>query len=138
MVELHKADAIAFVIDGERVMDARKRSEVFASARSIIRALNETGTIKRGSQIQLVTTKYDLLDGDGQDAAEALEALTVFEDQIVAAFGERYQVRAFRTAARDPSGQIEPATGVAPLFRSWLERSPLPILNETKLPHLTG
>ncbi|MGK9527579.1 hypothetical protein O6482_25935, partial [Salmonella enterica subsp. enterica] len=64
LIELQRATTIAFVVDGERVLNDRKRTEVFASARSIVRALNETGTIKPGARLQFVTTKFDLLDGD--------------------------------------------------------------------------
>jgi len=135
MIELRKAAAIAFIIDGERVLDARKRAEVFASTRHIIRALDETGTIKPGTKVQLVTTKLDLLDG--AEAAAALEALTEFENRLIAAFGGTYQVSAFRTAARDPDGVVDPATGLAPLLRSWLTPpQPLPI-DDVVQPDLT-
>lgn len=134
MVELRKATVIVFIIDGERVVDARKRAEVFASVRNIIRALHETSTIKMSAQVQLVTTKYDLMGGDS--AAEARVALSEFENRIITAFGDQYVVRAFQTAARDPAGLIAPATGVAPLFRSWLECPPLPPLDDVALPDL--
>ena len=135
MVELQRAAAIAFVVDGERVFNDRKRTEVFASARSIVRALSETGTIKPGARLQFVTTKYDLLDGD--DAVDARAALDNFEDQMRNLFGQTYQVEAFRTAARDPSGELPAGTGVAPLFRSWLEPSAIVELAEPALPELT-
>jgi len=135
MVELQRAGAIAFVVDGERVFNDRKRAEVFASARSIVRALNETGTIKPGARLQFVTTKYDLLDGD--DAVDARAALDNFENQMRNLFGQTYQVEAFRTAARDPSGELPAGTGVAPLFRSWLEPSAIVELADPELPELT-
>lgn len=134
MIELRKAAVIAFIVDGERVADPRKRAEVFASVRNIIRALHETGVIKTSAQVQLVTTKYDLMGGES--AVEARVALSEFENRIIAAFGDKYLVRAFQTAARDPAGVIAPATGVAPLFRSWLEIPPLPPLDDVTLPEL--
>ena len=135
MVELQRATAIAFVVDGERVLNDRKRTEVFASARSIVRALNETGTIKPGARLQFVTTKFDLLDGD--DAVDARAALDNFENQMRALFGRTYQIEAFRTSARDPSGELPAGTGIAPLFRSWLEPLSLVELSEPALPKLT-
>lgn len=135
LIELQRATAIAFVVDGERVLNDRKRTEVFASARSIVRALNETGTIKPGARLQLVTTKFDLLNGD--NAIDARAALDAFENQMLSLFGQTYQVEAFRTAARDPSGHLPAGTGVAPLFRSWLEPSSLTELVEPALPELT-
>lgn len=135
MIELCKADAIAFIIDGERVLDPRMRAEVFASARHIIRALHGAGTIKPASKVQLVTTKLDLLSGD--QAGDALAALTDFENRIIASFGEIYSISAFRTAARDPKGNVEPGTGLAPLFLSWVTPlQPLP-MDEVAPPILT-
>ncbi|MCF5653112.1 hypothetical protein GIV49_26700 [Pseudomonas syringae] len=135
MLELQLAKAIAFVVDGERILNDRKRTEVFASARSIVRALIETGTIRPGVKLQFVTTKYDLLDGD--DAVDARAALDGFENQMRTLFGEIYRVESFRTAARDPSGGLPAGTGIAPLFRSWLEPSPIVELVEPALPELT-
>lgn len=135
MVELQRAATIAFVVDGERVFNNRKRTEVFASARSLVRALDETATIKPGARLQFVTTKYDLLDGE--DAADARAALDAFENQMRSLFGQAYQVEAFHTAARDPSGVLPAGTGIAPLFRSWLKPSVVAELANPTLPELT-
>lgn len=135
MIELRKAAAIAFIIDGERVADPRRRAEVFASARNIIRALVETGNVSLMAQVQLVTTKCDLLEGDA--AAEAREALSEFEERITTMFGEQYQVNAFRTVARDPEGVVEPARGLVPLLRSWLKTPQSRPIDHVELPELS-
>lgn len=135
MIEVRKAAAVVFIIDGERVADPLKRAEVFASVRNIVRAIVDSGNIAPRSQVQLVTTKYDLLDVD--QATDAREALTQFEDRIKLLLDGRFSVAIFHTAARDPEGVVEPAQGVAPLLRSWL--TPFQISNEEKidLPELT-
>lgn len=135
MIELRHAAAIAFIVDGERIRDDLKRAEAFASARNIIRALHETKTISSSCRVQIVTTKFDLLDGE--DAVDARSALAQFEQRITTLYSGYYTVEFFRTAARDPTGIIEPAMGVAPLFRSWLERPRLLKNDEVDLPELT-
>ncbi|WP_332872072.1 TRAFAC clade GTPase domain-containing protein [Pseudomonas syringae] len=135
MIELRRAAAIAFIVDGERVRDDLKRAEVFASVRNIIRALHETRTISPTCRVQVVTTKFDLLNDD--EAIRARDALTEFEQRLTNLYSSFYTVEVFRTAARDPKGVVEPAMGVAPLFRSWLERSPLVKDADLEIPVLT-
>ncbi|MDK2126226.1 TRAFAC clade GTPase domain-containing protein [Parachitinimonas caeni] len=120
MLELCKASTIVFIVDGEKVADFRQRGEVFASTRHLIRALVETETISPVTQIQLVTTKWDLLEGDG--AMGARSALANFEKGLATAYPT---IKVFHTAARDPSGHISPSTSLEPLFQSWLVK-PLP------------
>ncbi|WP_285348466.1 hypothetical protein [Pseudomonas sp. ME-P-057] len=135
MIELRRAAAIAFIVDGERVREDLKRAEVFASVRNLIRALHETRTINSGCRIQVVTTKFDLLDDD--EALIARNALTEFEQRMTNLYSSFYTVEVFRIAARDPKGVVEPAMGIAPLFRSWTQPS-LPVKDaDIELPALT-
>lgn len=135
LIEIRKATIVAFIVDGERVLDDRRRAEVFASVRNIARALADTGSINIRSKIQLVTTKCDLLDDDS--AVGARDALTDFENRLAGMFKGRFEVTAFRTAARDPEGVVEPARGLAPLLRSWLQPPQSPIVGQPELPPLS-
>lgn len=135
LLEIQKAAVIVLIIDGERVANARQRAGVFASVRNIAQALVHSGAVKADTVIQLVTTKYDLLEGD---AAAARDALTDFEVNVVKLFGDRFSVVSFRTAARDPNGLIAPATGLAPLLRSWLEPRETWIEDAIQLPDLVS
>jgi hypothetical protein len=125
LLEVCKARTVVFIIDGERVVDGRRRAEAFASVRSLARALADTGAIPANASIQTVTTKCDLLGGDGEVASAARAALDEFEKKFMETYSEKFsRVSAFRTAARDPKGIVEPGFGVAPLLRSWLEPKP--------------
>ena len=135
LLEVSKANIIVFIVDGERVADPRKRAEVFASVRSMIRALSEPRNVATSTQIQLVTTKCDLIEGDATENVQ--EALTEFENRISEMFGEKYLVNSFRTVARDPRGVVEPARGLAPLLRSWLETPPLHVYADARIPELS-
>lgn len=119
LLEVKKAATVALVIDGQRVLDDRRRAEVLASVRNVLRALADGGVINPCAQVQLVTTKCDLLDAN--EASAARDALSEFEERTTSSYAGRFAVlEAFRTAARDPCGVIEPARGLAPLLRSWL------------------
>ena len=134
MIEIRKATMVAFIIDGERVAAPRQRMEVFASVRNIIKALVDSGNIAAQAQIQLVTTKYDLLD-DGTMADAQLQ-LSEFEQRITAMLTGRFDVVTFRTAARDPNAGSEPARGLDQLLRSWVRPIPPVAIENVKMPNL--
>jgi GTPase SAR1 family protein len=134
LIEIRKANTIVLILDGERVAQPRLRAGVFASVRTIARALLDSGGIDPETQIQLVTTKCDLLKGDG--AADALEALTTFETHLAALLKNRLPLKTFRIAARDPDGNVAPASGMDLLLRSWILPIPKSNPEEPQLPEL--
>lgn len=135
LLEVRKAATVALIIDGQRVLDDRRRPEAFASVRNVLRALADGDVIHPRAQVQLVTTKCDLLDAD--EAAVARDALDQFEERTAASHAGRFAaIEAFRTAARDPRGIIEPARGLAPLLRSWLRPRPEPAVEVPATPAL--
>lgn len=124
LIELAKARKVAFILDGERVANDKTRAEAFASVRSMIRAFSDAGALTTCVEVQLVTTKFDLLAV--VDAVGGRAALDEFEQRLVKSHANRFaRVTCWRTAARDPKGQKEPAWGVAPLLQSWLDPPPL-------------
>ena len=135
MAELRKASVLVFIIDGERVANSRKRPEAFASVRHLIRAMLFSGNVSVRAQVQLVTTKYDLLEGE--EFSDARESLVAFEHAITNLIAGKHEVVTFHTAARDPTPGVAPAFGLAPLLRSWL-RPPSPLsFNDISMPTLT-
>ncbi len=135
LVELRKARTIVFILDGERVANNRVRAEVFASARSMIRAFSDVGALPSEVEVQLVTTKYDLLAAD--QAVDARLALEQFENRLKQSYSTRFtKLTCWRTAARDPTGGLAPAWGVAPLLQSWLDPPSRTSERQPKLPEL--
>ncbi|WP_217451233.1 TRAFAC clade GTPase domain-containing protein [Pectobacterium polaris] len=135
MAELRKASSVVFIIDGERIACPRKRPEAYASVRHLIRALLFSGNFSAQAQIQLVTTKYDLLESE--TFVDARESLDEFERTVIALVAGKHEVSAFHTAARDPRPGVAPAWGLAPLLRSWLRPLPPLSFEEMPLPVLT-
>lgn len=135
MTEIRKATAVAFIIDGERVAAPRNRAEVFASVRNTIRAIVVSGNIATRAQIQLVTTKCDLLEDDSM--VDAREALSEFEQIIITMLAGKFEVLTFRTTARNSVSGSYPASGLAPLLRSWLKPMHAKLLENPKIPELS-
>jgi Double-GTPase 2 len=118
-LELERARTVVFVLDGARIADDNMREETFSSVRNLIRVSAETNAVSVGAEVQLVTTKIDLLRSEA--SAHALEAVSLFEQRMEATYGPRFaKITSWRTAARNPSGNAEPALGVAALLQSWL------------------
>ena len=135
LVEVRKARTVAFILDGERIADARRRAEAIASVRHIARAFADSGAIAADAEIQTVTTKCDLLQGDGLVGAR--DALSAFEEQFVSTYASRFAVvSTHRIAARDPEGVMEAAFGLAPLLRSWLRPVPPAVMTSLPTPQL--
>ncbi len=136
LLEVRKAAKVVFILDGERVADPLRRTEAIASIRHLARAFSDTGAAPPSAELQLVTTKWDLLNSAQMVAAR--DVLAAFESQFVTAYERRYaKVSVFHVAARDPKGELEAAYGLAPLLQSWLqphapsekpEGSPTPVL----------
>jgi hypothetical protein len=125
LLELAKARTVVFILDGERVVNDKTRAEAFASIRGMIRAFSDADAIPAGAEIQLVTTKFDLLNVD--EAADALTALSEFEERLIRSYSGRFaKISHWRTAARDPKGKMEPAWGVPLVLQSWLNPPRMP------------
>lgn len=135
LIELRHANIIVLILDGARVAQSRERAEAFASVRTLVQALRDSGAAPSTATLQLVTTKEDLLAGDEQ--VKAREALLNFEEKFIANFSAAFQkVIALRVAARDPSGRVAVATGLDALLRSWMRPFAPPLLERGPPPAL--
>jgi len=136
IVEVRKARKVVFILDGERVADPRRRAEAIASVRSLMRIFVDQNAISTQSEIQIVTTKWDLLIGDSM--AIARETVSKFEEHSIAIYSDGFtKVRTFRIAARDPVGVMEAGFGLEPLLRSWVDPIPQTAFAPPQLPPLT-
>ena len=135
IVEVCKARTVAFILDGERVADPLRRAEAIASVRHLARAFTDSNAIPPHCEVQVVTTKWDLLDSVAMAGAQ--EALLNFEQLFVATYSSRFaKATTYRVAARDPKGVLEAAYGLAPLLHSWLMPVPQAAFVSPSLPPL--
>jgi hypothetical protein len=135
LIEVRKAKTIVFILDGERVADPLRRAEAIASVRHLARAFTDSNAIASHCEVQLVTTKMDLLASDALAGARA--ALETFEQQFIATHSSRFtSVETFRVAARDPKGIVEAGFGFKPLLQSWLKPALQAAVTAPSLPQL--
>lgn len=133
-VELAKARTLVFVLDGERVALDKTRNEAFAAVRGLVRAFSDAGSVSTQAEMQIVTTKFDLLKRPGLE--HAIEALTAFEERMVQANTTRFvRVSCSRVAARAETEEFGPAWGVAEVMQAWLD-PPTPPRRPPELPAL--
>src|SRR3546814_16875647 len=61
LVELRRAETITFLIDGDRLLDNRRRHNHKAKIAQIAQALNEAGALAENQRVAVVLTKIDLV-----------------------------------------------------------------------------
>src|SRR3546814_17727073 len=61
LVELRRAETITFLIDGDRLLDNRRRHNHKAEIAQIAQALNEAGALAENQRVAVVLTKIDLV-----------------------------------------------------------------------------
>src|SRR3546814_7586901 len=59
LVELRRAETITFLIDGDRLLDNRRRHNHKAEIAQIAQALNEAGALAENQRVAVVLTKID-------------------------------------------------------------------------------
>lgn len=126
-VEVHRADTLAVLVDGERLLDTGARHNLRSEILMMLQALVDGAAVRRGQRLALVLTKIDLVrsspfaervNGDFTGLASRLREL--FSDIFNA-------VELFEIAASPKTEAIARGTGVPELFLFWLgAASPLP------------
>jgi len=122
LIELVKADRVAILLDGKRVVAPETRGSATQGVRKLLRALIDGGALTKHSNVQVILTKEDLvLKAD--KAAEIQQRIADFFDLLKRDFEDALGSLTFwRVAARDPDGESD--SGLAPLLRNWLTPTP--------------
>ena len=137
MLELRNASSIALIIDGERVADPRQRHQGFAPVRNIIDTIIGNDKILPLTRVQLVTTKFDLLNIQGLE--KAVVALAKFEKTMTEKLASKFEVTVIRTSARGaPNLDMDPASGLDELLNSWVQPRPKEPTDKIPMPELTN
>ncbi len=74
--ELQRADFIVLLVNGERLLDARRHNTVH-QAKMLLQGMNDAGCLSPGQEVQVVLTKWDLVVGhvDRHQVEERFDAL---------------------------------------------------------------
>lgn len=132
LIELGRAHRIVLLLDGAKLADPFARDNALQSVRQTLRAFTDNGALGTKSHVQVVLTKADVVRR-AEDRAELEERYRTFFTGLERSFGIRLASLAlFEVAARDPTGELPPATGVDTLLEDWI--APLPPLPPPHLP----
>lgn len=121
IVALKRADHVAVLIDGAKLLTAAGRITAYDDARILTRSFVEAGMIGTSTILDVVFTKWDLVEGHadrGEIEAYAARIERTLHDQFSSRVG---RLNIFRVVARDPNtgGQH----GLEELLRSFVQDS---------------
>ena len=122
--ELHLAKVVAVLVDGERLIMPAEQHEVLDTARQLVRAMMDSGTLGAAQHLQLVLTKRDAIERSGKAEKFVARAKTMAND-LSRDFGTALaSVKFFEIAARDPHQDCPHyphAYGCDRLLQAWIQ-----------------
>jgi hypothetical protein len=120
---LKRADHCLLLLDGRKLAAFEHRQKAFRGGEMLLRSLLDSEMLGKQSLVDILFTKFDLINSDVNHQAE--EFLTFIEQELSKKFASRLaRLRFHRVAARPiQSGNIEPAYGLADIFPSWVEET---------------
>jgi hypothetical protein len=133
LIEIRRADSLALLVDGERLLDLGQRHNLQSDIILIVQGLADGGILTSGRRLALVLTKFDLIEGSSERARveSDFERLRL---RLCHLFGKRIPtIRAFTTAAFPKSGTAI-GRGVPDLLKFWLETEAMPALTLPPIP----
>ena len=119
--EVHRADSLTVLVDGERLLDAGARHNLRSEITMILQALADGGAVQIGQRLALVLTKMDLVQASPNQARTEGDFAGLHAN-IERLFGHIFPViQAFKVAASPKSNAVPRGTGVPALLAFWLE-----------------
>jgi len=119
MVELRRAETITFLIDGDRLLDNRRRHNHKAEIAQIAQALNEAGALSENQRVAVVLTKIDLVAAS-PDSARVRGDFDELSDRIASLItGQMNPIEKFDIAASPATDAVARGTGVSKLLGFW-------------------
>jgi Double-GTPase 2 len=122
-VEVHRADSITVLVNGDRLLDIGARHNVRQEAVMILQGLVNGDATHTNQRIALVLTKLDIIQG--ANAADRQRVERDFDgivNQITQVFGSSFsEIRAFKIAAAPATTVLPHGHGVAELLRYWTD-----------------
>lgn len=130
LIEVKKASVVVLLLDGARLADPIQRAGALQAVRQTIRAFLDGGALMKHSKVQVVTTKFDLLQSV-QIRGSLDQQVEIFQAGLLKDFAGRLGELSFwDIAARDPHGDFSAAHGMAGLLMSWCAPSSINIKPE--------
>jgi len=120
-----RADHFVLLVDGKKLQDIALRQQARDETDTILRRLVETGMLGIRSRVDILFSKWDLIEQDPAGSRAKDFAATV-ETQLRERFAQYFaKMRFAPITARRPDGLAPPASGVEGLLPSWCRESRL-------------
>lgn len=120
-VELHRADVLTVLADGERLLDMGLRHQVRDDICLTLRAFQEAGVTRPWQRIAVVLTKLDAVLKDEAKTERALQFYEGIVQDVRLQFAEHFiEIQSFRVAASPQSAKAVRGTGMVDLLSYWM------------------
>ncbi|MDT4846361.1 hypothetical protein FQZ97_803780 [compost metagenome] len=119
--EVSRADTLAVLIDGERLLDSGARHNLRSDITMMLQGFQEGGGLRANSRLALVLTKLDAIRSSPHEerALRDFDSLVASVQQLFG--GSLSEVAPFQIAASPKSYAIERGTGLPELLSFWLQ-----------------
>lgn len=132
-VELHRADVLTVLADGERLLDLGLRHQVKDDICLTLRAFQETGATRPWQRLAIVLTKLDAVLKDEAKTERALQFYEGIVQDVRDQFAEHFiEIQSFQVAASPQFAKAVRGTGMVGLLSFWM--SPPACLQPAKVP----
>ena len=120
-VELHRADVLTVLADGERLLDLGLRHQVKDDICVTLRAFQEAGANHPWQRLAVVLTKLDAVLKDEVGTERALKFYAGIVQDVRDQFAEHFiEIRSFPVAASPKSAKAARGTGMVELLSYWM------------------
>jgi hypothetical protein len=120
-VELHRADVVCVLADGEHLLDLGLRHQVRDDICLTLRAFQEAGATRPWQRLAVVLTKLDAVLKDEAKTERALQFFEGIVRDVRDQFSEHFiEIQSFRVAASPHSAKVARGTGMVDLLRYWM------------------
>lgn len=132
-VELHRADVLTVLADGERLLDLGLRHQVRDDICLTLRAFQESRATRPWQRLAIVLTKLDAVLKDEAKTDRTLQFYEGIVQDVRDQFAQHFiEIQSFRVAASPQSAMAERGTGIVDLLSYWM--SPPACLQPAKVP----
>lgn len=118
--EVIRADILTVLVDGERLVDIKRRHNLLIDIKMVLQALSDGGVLPMGIRLALVLTKLDVVSSSHRNQ-RALADFTALAQDIERLFDNTFvEIETFKIAASPKTATLQRGTGVCELLKFWL------------------
>jgi hypothetical protein len=124
LVLIRRADSLILLVDGAKLVRNDARQSERRQATMLLQSCLDADHIHRGSFVDVLISKWDLIEGDSAKA-QHLNYVARLKELLQQRFAHRLaRLRFFEIVARRERGDYEIAHGLSVAFRSWVDDLP--------------